>query len=114
MILKEICKLVEGRVACCEEQFDKRVEYGFASDLMSDVLTLKTNNVVLITGLSNIQAIRTAEMSDISFVILCRGRSATPEMVEVAHENNIVIIETGFSVFKCSGVLYSAGLKSIY
>lgn len=114
MVLREICTLVSGSVACGESSLDRKVKYGFASDLMSEVLTLKTNDILLITGLSNIQSIRTAEMSDINSIVLCRDRHATPDMIEIARENKIVIIESPYSLFKCSGILYDAGLKAIY
>ena len=64
MKIKDLCKLVEGTVLCGEGHLDGNVEQAFASDLMSDVLTVKTNEFILITGLANLQAIRTAEMSD--------------------------------------------------
>lgn len=114
MILREICKLVDGSVACGMSRLDERVEFGFASDLMSEVLTLKTDNVILITGLANIQSIRTVEMSDINYILLCRNRRATPDMIQLARENKIVIMESPYSLFKCSGLLYDAGLKAIY
>lgn len=114
MVLKEICELINGSVVCGSERLGENVEYGFASDLMSDVLTLKTQNLVLITGLANIQAVRTAEMSDVSYMVVCRGKKATPDMEELANDNDIVLIESPFSLFKCAGLLYAAGLKEVY
>jgi hypothetical protein len=35
---------------CGEEQLDREVKMGFASDLMSDVLTLLADDILLITG----------------------------------------------------------------
>lgn len=114
MILNELCSLVNGTIACGESRKGENVEYAFASDLMSDVLTVKTNQFILITGLANIQSIRTVEMSDTPFMLLCRGKEVTAEMLELALENNIMIIKSPFSLFKCAGILYSAGLKPIF
>jgi predicted transcriptional regulator len=114
MKIKELCKLVEGIVICGEEHMESNVDRAFASDLMSDVLTVKTNEFILITGLANLQAIRTAEMSDTPYIMICRGKEVTKEMLELAVENDILIISSPFSMFKCSGILYSAGLKPIY
>lgn len=86
----------------------------FSSDLMSDVLTLDEENILLISGLANVQLIRTAEMADISAVLLARNKKATPEMIELANENGLVILETPFSIYKASGVLYANGLKEVY
>jgi hypothetical protein len=53
-------------------------------------------------------------MPDIHVVLLARGKQASPEMIELASENNLMIIETAFSIYKASGILYSNGLKAVY
>jgi len=111
--ISEIAALVNARVVSAFSD-DKSIEYAFSSDLMSDVLTLDDGNILLITGLANIQLIRTAEMADIEVVLLARGKSATPEMIQLANENGLVILETSFSMFRTSGVLYANGLKPVY
>jgi predicted transcriptional regulator len=114
MKLGELCELIEGHVVCGGDRLGENVEHGFASDLMSDVLTLKTRDFVLITGLANIQAVRTAEMSDIAYIVICRGKRASDDMVALAEENDMVLMESPFSLFKCAGVLYDAGLREVY
>lgn len=114
MLLKEICTLVSGRVASGEECLENNVTRAFASDLMSDVLTLKEGGFLLMTGLANLQALRTAEMSDVSCVLLCRNKRAGEDMIELARESDIVIIESPYSMFKCAGMLYGAGMEPVY
>ncbi|HAK00546.1 MAG TPA: hypothetical protein DCM62_11030 [Bacteroidales bacterium] len=114
MKISEIEKLLEGRVVCCEHKMDLSFEIACASDLMSDVLTLSHDNVLLITGLNNVSTIRTAEMSDIHCVILARNKTANAEMLALAKELGIVIIECPYSVFRASGVLFQTGIKPIY
>lgn len=114
MKIGEICSLVNGTVICCGSRMSDSVEYAFASDLMSDVLTIKINNFILLTGLANVQSIRTAEMSDAPYLLLCRNKEASREMIELAEENNILILKSPFSLFKCAGILFSAGLKPVY
>ena len=81
---------------------------------MSDVLTLDTDHILLVTGLSNVQTIRTAEMADIEVVLLARNKKATPDMIELANENGLVLLETSFSIFRSSGILYENGLNPVY
>ncbi|MDX9942448.1 MAG: DRTGG domain-containing protein [Bacteroidales bacterium] len=114
MKVSEIQQLIDGRILCGEELTDYSVEVAFASDLMSDVLTLKSDHVLLITGLSNMQIIRTAEMSDIHCVILARNKKASQEMIDLARENGQVLIECQYSVFKTCGLLFQAGVKPIF
>ena len=114
MRIKEIVNIINGKIICGETQMDTEVQKGFASDLMSDVLTLDTDNVMLITGLANLQAIRTAEMSEISCIVFARNKKVSNEMVELAIESNIILIECANTVFKTAGALYAAGIKPVY
>ena len=114
MKISEIVALVEGMVVCGEKHLDEEIDFAFASDLMSDVLTLRTTDFLLITGLANTQALRTAEMSDLKFILFARGKEVTQDMLDLANDNDIMLISTRFSVFKTSGILYGAGLKPVY
>jgi hypothetical protein len=114
MTIKEIIGLVDGKVLCCEERLNTYVEFAFASDLMSDVLTIEKENMVLITGLANLQAIRTSEMSDISCIVFARDKKIGEDMISLARENKMTIIESPHSMFHISGELYKAGIKSVY
>jgi len=114
MKLRDIVQIVDGEVMCGHEQLDLTVEYAFASDLMSDVLTLKHCDFVLITGLCNLQSVRTAEMSDIRVIIYVRDKVVDPQMIELCEENGMTVIRTPFSMFRTVGCLYAAGLKPIY
>ena len=114
MKLSEIIKHTQARIATGNINHDITIAKAFSSDLMSDVLTLDEEDIFLITGLNNVQLIRTAEMADIRVVLLARNKVATAEMVELAKENGIIILETPFSIFKASGILYTNGLKPVY
>jgi len=114
MRIGELVKHIDGKVLCCEECLDSEVVYAFASDLMSDVLTVKCENFLLITGLSNIQAVRTAEMSDIQVIVFVRNKRVSEDMIRLARENSIVLVECSCTMFKVSGILYGLGIKAVY
>ena len=114
MTLQEVLDCIDGTAICGSEQLDRTVQLGFASDLMSEVLTLLDDDILLITGLSNIQSIRTAEMSDISQILFVRGKVPTPQMVSLAEENDIVLMTTKYSMFRASYLLHHAGLNPVY
>lgn len=114
MTIKEITEIIDGKVICCEEKLSTSVEYAFASDLMSDVLTVEKENMILITGLANLQTIRTSEMSDISCIIFARDKKIGEEMISLAKENSMILVESPHSMFHIAGELYKAGIKSIY
>ncbi len=114
MKLREIAAILNATISCGAEKLEEEVEMGYSSDLMSDVLTLDTDNLVLITGLANLQAIRTAEMADIRAIVFVRNKKASFQMLELATENDLCILESPYSMFKSSGLLFQAGLKPVY
>lgn len=114
MRLTEIIRLTRAHLAAGDEIEAREIKNAFSSDLMSDVLTLDTEHMLLITGLANVQLVRTAEMADIEVVILARNKRATPEMIELAKETGLVILETPYSIFRTSGILYENGLEPVY
>lgn len=114
MTPEDIIQLLDAHCVCGEEFLGHNVRHAFAADLMSDVLRVDTSEMLLITGMANLQVIRTAEMSDISFILFVRGKAVTPEMEELARENGMVLLTCPQSMFKVCGELYKAGLQPIY
>ena len=114
MTVSEIQVLLNAEVVCGEDKISQAVDRAFASDLMSDVLTLQSNQIMLITGLCNIQTIRTMEMADLNTVIFVRGKKATEDMIAIAQENDMIVLQTEFSMFRTSGILWEAGVKPVF
>ncbi|WP_347838312.1 hypothetical protein [uncultured Draconibacterium sp.] len=114
MRLTDIIDLTQANVVAGDTKTDHDLQKAFSSDLMSDVLTLDTEHILLITGLANVQLVRTAEMADIEVVLLARNKKASPEMIELANEIGLVLLETAFSIYRSSGVLYENGLEPVY
>ena len=114
MKIQQIQELTDAVVACGNDKLDHDVQCAFASDLMSDVLTLDCNEVILITGLCNLQTIRTAEMADVDCILFVRGKRITPEMLQLASENNMILLETDHSMYHTVGELYCSGLVPVY
>ncbi len=114
MDITTLIKLTNGKLITNTKTEDIDIEFAMASDLMSDVLTLDTVNTMLITGLANLQTIRTAEMSDVHCILLARNKKSTPEMIELAEQNSIIIIESASALFKIAGILYGNGVKALF
>jgi len=114
MKIVEIVNALNAKVLCGSESLDHEIEYAFASDLMSDVLTINDDKILLITGLINLQTIRTAEMLDINCILYVRNKTVTPEMIDLATDKEIVLLECPYSMFKTSGILYDIGVNPVY
>ena len=80
---------------------------------MSDVLTLK-DTPMLVTGLCNVQTIRTCDMATLDIILIVRNKKVTEDMLELAEENDMVILTSAYSMFKTCGMLYEAGIKPLY
>lgn len=113
MKLREITKILNADVLVGKNRLDEDIEKGFASDLMSDVLTLK-ETPILITGLCNVQTIRTCDMAGIEYIIIVRNKKPSEDMLELAEDNEMVVMTCQYSLFRTCGLLYGGGLKPIF
>ena len=114
MKISEIVQITKARIITGEVTFEGEVVMAFASDLMSDVLTLDSENLLLITGLINLQTIRTAEMAEIKNILIVRNKKPSEEMIALAQKENILLMVSDKSMFHVSGILFKAGLNPVY
>jgi len=114
MKIEKIVQLLDAKILCGHQRISDDIKKAFSSDLMSDVLTLDTENLLLITGLANVQIIRTAEVAEIHHLVVVRNKKVSEAIVELADSLNMVIIESPYSMFKASGILYANGINPIY
>ena len=110
MKISEIALLTGAKILMGEDQPDREVTRAFASDLMSDVLAYADGCDMLLTGLANAQAIRTADMMDIHTVLFVRGKKPDEHMLDLAEDKDMVVLATDNFMFTTCGVLYQAGL----
>ena len=110
MKISTLKELLEADVLCGEESLDKDVHSACGSDMMSDVLAFVKDQAVLMTGLVNLQVIRTAEMMDMICIVFVRAKRPTPEMIEAAKESGIVLLATQKRMYESCGILYTNGL----
>ena len=113
MTVREITALLDARVLLGAHDLDRQVYTGCGSDLMSDVLAFVKENTALITGLTNLHVIRTAEMVDINCIIFARGKVPDEEMLKRAEELDLVILSTAKTAYTACGILYNKGLPGV-
>jgi serine kinase of HPr protein (carbohydrate metabolism regulator) len=65
-----------------------------------------------LTGLTNPQVVRTAQMADFRAIIFVRGKQPQPETLELANEENMPLITSPLGMFELCGRLHKAGLPS--
>ncbi|MFQ5867360.1 MAG: DRTGG domain-containing protein [bacterium] len=110
MKLKEIKKILEAEVIVGGDYLDKEIKMACGSDLMSDVLAFIKSNSLLLTGLTNPQVIRTAEMSEVVAICFVRGKKPQNDTIKLAREKEMPLLATKFSMYESCGRLYKRGL----
>ena len=111
MKIREVAEILEAEVICGENNIDSiEVTNGYAADLMSDVLAFASHSVLLITGLTNVQIFRTAQMLDIPAIVFVRGKIPQKDLFALAKECDMPILLTKNSMFAACGKLYEKGM----
>ena len=111
MTVAQVVSVLDAKLVAGENMLEKKVNSACGSDLMSDVLAYVKDQPVLITGLTNAQAVRTAEMMDIICIVIVRGKIADESLIELANDRGVVVLQTNHSMFTTCGILYANGLR---
>lgn len=105
--------MVDGSILTKDANLDLEILFCGASDLMSDVLAYVKAGALLLTGLVNLQSIRTAEMADIAAVVFVRGKAPGFEAISLAEELGIPLVASPYSMYEVCGRLYKAGIAPV-
>ncbi|SHJ96809.1 DRTGG domain-containing protein [Anaerobranca californiensis DSM 14826] len=113
MKLSQIVSLLEGEIIFGEELLNKEISQAYGADLLSDVLAYAKSGILLLTGLVNIQVVRTAEMLDLGGIVVVRGKKVDEGTIELAKECQIPLIRTDKTMFESCGILYKNGILPV-
>lgn len=94
----------------CKSWGDRDISSCHAADLMSDVLASDVAGSLLITGLTNAQVVRVAEVLDFAAVCFVRSKKPQHEAIELAEEKGIPLLTTPMSMYESCGRLCAKGL----
>lgn len=113
MKLSEIVKELEATNLTGEDKLDREFTRCGAADLMSDVLARPTEGILLMTGLTSVQTLRTAQIAGVLAIIYVRDKRPPPEVIDLAREGSIPLFSSPFSMFVCCGRLHARGLTGL-
>jgi len=108
--LRAIVALLECDVICGHEVLDAHVSSCCAADLMSDVLAFSAPDALLVTGLTTVQSVHTADVADCRGILFVSGKHPSPEALDLARSREIPLLSTRHSMFDTCGVLSQHGL----
>jgi predicted transcriptional regulator len=112
MKLGEVLTAVEGKPISEDIDLDMEVQMGCGADLMSDVLAFTHEGTLLMSGLTNPQVVRTAEMAGIKAIIFVRGKIPPAETISLAREKGIPLMASKYTMFETCGRIFQTGLPS--
>jgi predicted transcriptional regulator len=113
MTLAEIKELIGCEVLVGDDGLAVEIRDVVASDGMSEILAFARARELMITGLTNIQSIRTADIAGVSAVLYCRGKVPDKRVLEFAREKRIPVLTTTKGMFEICGILYGKGLCGV-
>lgn len=112
MKLGDVLSIIEGKMISKDVDMDMEIQMGCGADLMSDVLSFTHEGTLLMSGLTNPQVVRTAEVAGINAIVFVRGKMPPEETITLAEERGIPILASKYTMFETCGRLYKAGLAS--
>ncbi|MEA3224500.1 MAG: DRTGG domain-containing protein [Planctomycetota bacterium] len=114
MTLEDVKRILEAEVIVGGELLDRHVRTACGSDLMSDVLAFVKPECMLLTGLTNLQVVRTAEMADLGSICFVRGKIPGKQTIKLAEAKDFPLLTTSLSMFESCGRLYREGVTSCF
>ncbi len=111
MNLREAKEIVKAEILWGEELLEREIRTACGADLLSDVLAFTKDKTLLLTGLTNVQVVKTAEISDMAGIVFVRGKYPAAELIEMAKERQVPLLVTSLSMFESCGRLHAAGLR---
>lgn len=110
MTLAQVRDVLEAELLVGENSLDMEFKMACGADLMSDVLAFTKVDSLLLTGLTNSQVIRTAEIAEVRAICFVRGKRPQPDTLALAKDKNVPLLCTSLPMFESCGRLYDCGL----
>ena len=97
MTFQELTAKVNGTVVV--DNPNASINYGYASDLLSDVMGHCGDESVLITIQNHLNAIAVCTLAGIEAVVICNGRPVPDDMKAAAEREGVGLVTTSLSQF---------------
>ena len=111
MKLAEIKDILECEVLTDAVDLSMEVETVVASDGMSEILAFARPGALMVTGLTNVQSVRTADIANVRAIVYIRGKRPDKKAINLARESDIPVLATALGMFDVCGILREQGLK---
>lgn len=114
MLLREIQQLLQAQVLTGSELLERPIQECYGSDMMSEVLAYCQRDALLCTSLTNMQVVRTADMTELGAIVFVRNKRPGAEVIAAAENNNLPLLITELTLWQSCECLLRAGLTSCH
>ena len=113
MLLAEIVTLLGcTQLVAVDRAGSREITGCFAADLMSEVLAFSDHGPLLVTGLTNLQSVHTAEVVDAQAILYVNGKQPDAQVLAVARERGLPLLSTSLTMYEACGRLHRGGLPA--
>ncbi len=86
--------------------------FGYASDLLSDVIANAGKDCVWVTMQTHTNILAVASLKDVGAIVIVSDHKPADETIATARQKGICLLGTGMPAFEICGKLYAAGIKA--
>ena len=91
---------------------EKTAEEGYASDMLSCVMSGAKHNSMWVTLQSHLNIIAVASLLDLAAIIVTEGNIPEPSVIHKANQEGIVLLSTEKPTFQVAGRLWELGIRA--
>lgn len=113
MLLAEIVTLLGcAHLVDLDEAGGREIAGCFAADLMSEVLAFCGHGPLLVTGLTNVQSVQTADVVDAQAILYVNGKRPDAQVLDLARGRGLPLLSTTLTMYEACGRLHRSGLPA--
>jgi predicted transcriptional regulator len=112
VIVSEIARALDLRVAAGEKALDREVTAGYSADLLSCVMARAKAGNVWVTLQVHPNVVAVATLLDLAAVIVSEGASIPDEVIAKANAEHVVLLATSHTTFFVVSELARLGLRA--
>ena len=91
--------------------YDKDIDGGFVSDMVSDVMAGAQAGNVWVTVQTHKNVVAAANLVDIAAIIVVRGKKIPEDTIQMADRARMTMFSTDLDTFQVAIKLYEAGIR---
>ena len=110
MTLREVVEELALDVKCCDDRLETSITFGYASDLLSDVLANSDEGALWVTLQTHPNTAAIASMKGLSGIVLVNSRQPETETVSKAAEEGIPVMVSDLPAFELIARLAAMGV----